>query len=214
MKNAILLLFSLLLLQNVHSQTGCCPYLQKTKTIPAFPTINDSVKIIIDAVTPGLGGKIGTNYSFASDTINVEGCYYDGIAAQPLEIIDTINIGILPLGTYIINFTGYLSNRIDSCVRIDGKSISDTFKVSEISNIIDAERNYFAVNISPNPVIEKLRISTNQMNYEVEIYDLSGRIFAKNVSNEQIDVSNLPIGIYFLRFRNEKVNVIKKFVKE
>ena len=195
-----------------NSQTGCCPYLQKIKTIPNYPTIFDSVKIIVEAVTPDLGGKIGISFNRTNDTINIEGCYYDGVLTQPLEIIDTLNVGKLPLGTYMVNFTGYLSNRNDSCVHTTNKFISDSFKVSETNGANYLPENEFT--LSPNPATTILHITTTEKNYQAEIYDLTGRTYPTIPSKDQIDVSNLPLGIYLLRLKNEKSSVVKKFIKE
>lgn len=198
--------------KNGNSQTVCCPSLQKIKTFPNSPSIFDSVKIIVDAVTPNLGGRIGVSYNRTVDTFNIQGCYFDGVATQPLEIIDTLNVGKLPVGTYIVNFTGYLSNRNDSCVRTISKYISDTFKVSETNGINYLPENKFT--ISPNPATTSLYITTTEKNYQVEIYDLTGRTYPTTLSKDQIDISTLTAGIYLLRLKTEKGSIIKKFVKE
>jgi hypothetical protein len=214
MKNILYIIFILVIFfpKSGNSQTGCCPYLQKIKTIPSYPTIFDSVKIIVEAVTPNLGGKIGISYTKVNDTLNVNGCYFEGFLTQPLEIIDTINVGKLQLGTYIINFTGYLSNRNDSCVQTSNKFISDSFKVIEPAGLSFLLKN--SIIISPNPASTTIHITTAENNYQVEICDLTGRTYPTTISKDQIDVSNLPTGIYLLRLKTEKGSVVKKFVKE
>ena len=75
-----------------------------------------------------------------------------------------------------------------------------------------------SVNIAiyPNPVKDVLIIENGELKIEnVEIYDGSGRkIVNYSLSTNQINVSALPQGIYFVKLEMEKGTVTKKFVKE
>jgi len=72
------------------------------------------------------------------------------------------------------------------------------------------------IKIYPNPVSEKLYISSETKNLnEYVIYSSLGNIVLKGSFLENsIDVSKLSIGIYFLKVFSEEGNVTKKFLKD
>ena len=71
------------------------------------------------------------------------------------------------------------------------------------------------IKIYPNPVKEMLQIKNNARINRIEILDLLGKvIYQFNNSGNQINVSALPQGIYFVKLETEKETVIQKFVKE
>jgi uncharacterized protein YhhL (DUF1145 family) len=73
------------------------------------------------------------------------------------------------------------------------------------------------VQIFPNPVRNELRIATaeNLIIKGLEIVDLSGKTYYQiNKSTNQVDVSALPQGVYFVRIETDKGIVAKRFVKE
>ncbi|MDI9257883.1 T9SS type A sorting domain-containing protein [Flavobacterium sedimenticola] len=72
------------------------------------------------------------------------------------------------------------------------------------------------ITISPNPAQNILTIKLEDTIKEVTIYDLMGKTMAVNrVSNDAIDVSNLPKGMYLLRLNNENgKNLSTKFIKD
>lgn len=84
-------------------------------------------------------------------------------------------------------------------------------KESNIQNVI---------NVFPNPIFDYITISTthNAAFITYELFDLQGKILDKGgifVEDRTINVSNLQRGIYFIRFMDEKRNVlIKKLIKK
>jgi hypothetical protein len=71
-----------------------------------------------------------------------------------------------------------------------------------------------ALTISPNPATDKLVISTSLDRMDVSVSDLSGRVLAVPISDNEINVSTLPSGIYCLRLQNSNGSIIRKFVKD
>ena len=69
------------------------------------------------------------------------------------------------------------------------------------------------IKIYPNPTTDKLYISNLPSNSMVNLCDMTGRILSTSIGQE-IDVSALPVGVYFLRIQTGKGLVVKKFVKE
>lgn len=74
------------------------------------------------------------------------------------------------------------------------------------------ENNPEKVTIFPNPANNLLNIYLNNFNDEsYEVYDIFGRCVGKGVlSNNQLDISKFPSGIYFLNINNTTT----KFIKE
>ena len=74
--------------------------------------------------------------------------------------------------------------------------------------------------IFPNPVNEQLTIDNGELTIEsVKIYDIMGRIvfnsqFSTLNSQLKIDVSHLPVGVYFMRITTANGTVTKKFSKQ
>jgi len=86
-----------------------------------------------------------------------------------------------------------------------------TAGIKENTGVLDF--NYF-----PNPVSQKLSVSTSETNhYQISILDLTGRIiFEKSFYDKSflIDLSGFSAGIYYLKFGNFKSSVTKKLVIE
>jgi len=80
-------------------------------------------------------------------------------------------------------------------------------------SVKDSQKNSFSV--SPNPAQDMLFIKSSLNNLQsATITDINGRIVAKknSVSNE-IDVSNLKSGMYFITITSSEGNITKKFIK-
>jgi len=75
------------------------------------------------------------------------------------------------------------------------------------------------INVYPNPTIGELKIESGQLTIdEIVIFDSYGRnlLFHKFLmtSEATIDISKLSAGIYFVKIRTEKGEVVRKIVKE
>ncbi|MEI6122045.1 MAG: T9SS type A sorting domain-containing protein [Bacteroidota bacterium] len=77
------------------------------------------------------------------------------------------------------------------------------------------------VTIYPNPAKDKITVTITQENQQnqsqIAIYTLQGQLILQtaltNATNE-IDISNLSLGVYFLKVVNDNNASVKKFVKE
>jgi len=69
-----------------------------------------------------------------------------------------------------------------------------------------------AVNVYPNPVTDKINVSSRYDITLVQLFDLSGRELysAKNTNSIDIKENNLAKGIYFLRASGENISFNKK----
>jgi len=76
------------------------------------------------------------------------------------------------------------------------------------------DNNLQNVIIYPNPTNTILNIE-NAENSSIEVYDLLGRVvlFENNISiNNQLNVSNLPIGTYLIKITNNNKVITDKFI--
>jgi len=70
--------------------------------------------------------------------------------------------------------------------------------------------------IYPNPTTGKFSVVSSEMSVvRIEILDITGRIVHRvpctvNRANVEIDISNLPNGVYFVKADNETVRIVKK----
>ena len=79
-----------------------------------------------------------------------------------------------------------------------------------------------SINIYPNPVNDRLYIETNETVEEVTIYNVIGNVVCKMLNGHQtmdngkqsINVSDLNDGVYFVKVKLDKGEVLKKFVKQ
>ncbi|GGE24013.1 aryl-sulfate sulfotransferase [Psychroflexus planctonicus] len=69
------------------------------------------------------------------------------------------------------------------------------------------------VNIYPNPTSGTLYIKTDFPIEELNVFDLNGKKMLKQKMTDQLDVSNLDSGIYFLVLKNGSNYITKKIVK-
>lgn len=82
--------------------------------------------------------------------------------------------------------------------------------ISGITEFSDDE-----IKIYPNPASDILYINTNLGNItKMMILDINGKTFDAKARNNQIDLSFLPAGKYFLRIETENVTGVKQFIKK
>ena len=100
---------------------------------------------------------------------------------------------------------------------IDSVSLYDSLDYALITNIKKMEDN-FKVNLYPNPTTSKLKLSIQYLKNEqlgIKITDVLGREIKTLEYEEEIDLSDLENGIYFLSFyQNKQVLTTKKIIKQ
>jgi len=71
-------------------------------------------------------------------------------------------------------------------------------------------------NIYPNPSAQLLNFSNLNSNYSISLLDISGRLISRcNLnSNQQLDISNLTNGIYFIQVQSLNKSQTLKFIKQ
>ena len=158
------------------------------------------------------------NNTYYHDTLDFEyGCY-------TLELIDTENMGLY-YWAYPEQGSGFLKlfnseGLIKKIFENDfGRSILFSFNIGDISYI--KENNFDKlVTISPNPASDKINIQFNNLQGEINclLYNSNGQV-VRNVEflltqngDKQIDVSDLPSGLYMLSLKNKELHLNKKII--
>lgn len=77
------------------------------------------------------------------------------------------------------------------------------------------ENGFQSIQIYPNPVADRLFISSENLQIEtIAIINLQGRqVFSEKNETQSIDVSNLSEGLYFIEISSSEGKSVQKFVK-
>ncbi|MEO9569811.1 MAG: polysaccharide lyase family 7 protein [Polaribacter sp.] len=71
------------------------------------------------------------------------------------------------------------------------------------------------INLWPNPAYNNIKVSNTQEFNTLKMYDQLGKlILSMPLQDENLDISNLKTGLYFLKFSSNSKSVIKRFVKK
>jgi len=66
----------------------------------------------------------------------------------------------------------------------------------------------------PNPVSNQITIRHGKQGNSISIIDLNGKVIRQHSNQDQIDISDFPSGIYFLRIGTPKKVITEKFIKK
>ncbi len=91
--------------------------------------------------------------------------------------------------------------------------VNGNFDIPEQSNTID-NTDEDLIKIFPNPASGYLQLNTKKSFNDLKIIDIKGSIYPVKIQNNQIDISFLPAGTYFLLIQNENVKLKKQFIKK
>ncbi|MCB0448373.1 MAG: T9SS type A sorting domain-containing protein [Gelidibacter sp.] len=126
-------------------------------------------------------------------------------------------IGVDPLEADFI-LVGGTNNTVATVVKFDGYTATAT--AVEALGVPEVSLASPTVTVYPNPVkhILNLSVSNNLDVSKVDIMDINGRlvktIALNNISNKQIDVSELNAGMYLLNIYSNEGKITKKIIKE
>ena len=182
--------------------------------------------------------NLSKNIVTSSDTLIVNPNPFDSIAVIQFTIAnnDTIwldiynvignsiksfyNATVLPSGSYSVTLNGdsiqdgvyFVALKINSTKTLVKKLIKQT-------NAVGINENGLLKNIQlhPNPTNSILNFIDEQnqlQNSTIQIKDYLGQVVFTAPFTSQINLSNLPTGIYFLTIQNGTINKTAKFIKQ
>lgn len=100
-----------------------------------------------------------------------------------------------------------------SYYRLKQTDLDGRFEYSKVAVVIP-EGMSDDMKVSPNPATDKLKISIKGTIQQVNILNLNGQlVFSKSKSTKNIDITDLPEGMYLLQVITENGVKTKKFVK-
>ncbi|PLX14501.1 MAG: hypothetical protein C0598_01165 [Marinilabiliales bacterium] len=91
----------------------------------------------------------------------------------------------------------------------------DWVKVYKIQNPSSINKDSLSkpFKIYPNPTDEYLNIELDNLkDYNITIYNISGKEMIKNINESLIDISMLEKGIYLISVKNDNLSISKRFV--
>ena len=122
------------------------------------------------------------------------------------------NTNALALTTVLISGNTYYAMQT-----INGCSSSTPLAVVVTINLANANFDLVDLEYYPNPVTDNLNLLTNQKIDAVTIYNLVGQeimLITPNSTSAQIEMSNLPQGIYLLKIDVKDKHKIIKVMKK
>lgn len=100
---------------------------------------------------------------------------------------------------------------------IPNPTINTTHNITEGSALKVEDETLVDVSIFPNPVEDKLQIKTSAdvINKVATVFDINGRrVLSMKLKSNQMEVSSLESGVYFLRIESEGKSMERKFIKK
>ncbi|TVQ77058.1 MAG: T9SS C-terminal target domain-containing protein [Flavobacteriales bacterium] len=125
----LLIIFMLLFLSSHSAKAQCCPYINGVTILPANPAATDTVRVVMNVTTPSQGSFIGATHSTSGMQISVSACYFSGMLPALQNYVDTLTLGVLPVGTYTLHFTARQSANATYCQPVDSTQINIGFTV-------------------------------------------------------------------------------------
>lgn len=92
------------------------------------------------------------------------------------------------------------------------RSLWFTKRVSVLSLGSENTIPNFSWNIFPNPSTNTLSIQTDLTNYTLDLYDITGKLVLHSDRGKEIDVKNIPSGMYVLKISSDNVFKTQKII--
>lgn len=166
--------------------------LRSAATLPAMPQwshyvltmTHDSVKSYINGVLDGQGAK-GFTSNFTSDSI------YIGTARN---------------SNYFGNFNGRLDDIVVYTRALSATEVDSIYQAEKVLSINEHLPEIQAIGVYPNPSAGLLHVSGV---YHLCLTDLQGRRLIAQAETDQLDLSPLATGMYYLQIRNREGQLLQ-----
>ncbi len=193
-------LFATFFLMSSTLFSQCCPYIYGLEIVPSNPQSTDEIQVFTQVATPNNGAFINHDFYLQNDTLFINACYFSGFLTVITEIPDTITIGQLPEGEYVVSFTASQSANELQCIVASSQNTISYLTVGAAAAIPD---NDLSMNsIYPNPAQTHLTVTNSTNDTQILVYDLKGSLIELPIlfSNESaiLDLNGLVAGWYHL----------------
>ncbi len=171
------------------------------------------------------GIKVNDTMWIMADTIHLRSCFAAGWQQSTKTFVDTFSIGLLSQGTYTIKLISYESPIGTVCNPIDTASLFQAFDVIDDIGLEEVKlENGIKLELFPNPssALQQITLYTQiPVPLQINLHDISGKkvIEAYNGQSVQgkqefeVDVSQLPRGVFFYHIKAGREFLQAKFVK-
>ena len=112
----------------------------------------------------------------------------------------------------LVAFTGTNANFSDARTAITYKMRD---RLLEINTPINNQQVLYELKVYPNPCSELLKIESPTEIQKVEIANITGETVIRiegDIKNDQVDVSDLPKGVYFIKVYKAQESLTRKFI--
>lgn len=196
-------------------------YIQKT-----FVANFDGSPVALDILTDNNPNELiwrirqGSDILYSVNGYENVGQIYEDICLDPeecytLDVFDTNNNGMTEGGEgHVI-----LSWNNNTLVNLQGSDYGADFSMEfclQYTNIVENE-NSNRMKIYPNPATDKISVHFNIDKANIRIMDVSGKVVINRreiTKNSEINVSELPEGIYFVVVKNSNLFMTDKLIIE
>ncbi|MBI3240104.1 MAG: T9SS type A sorting domain-containing protein [Flavobacteriia bacterium] len=183
---------------NTWALSQCCPYITSVEVLPQNPNVSDNIRIATLVATPNNGAFIQHQCPWENDTLVVEACYYSGLLTVVTEMYDTIDVGTIADGNYVLEFRAFTSSDLNSCIITDSQTLFTSFSVTEFVGVVPIENP--SSMIYPNPSKDWVTLLPVSEGSVIYVYSLDGKpvnVF-QLLSNGKItlDLTGLSAGLY------------------
>jgi uncharacterized protein (TIGR02145 family) len=182
-----------------------------------IPTINTSEITVLSETTAISGGTITSD---GGSTISQRGIIWSKADTFTVDINDGITFDGTGTGSFISYLTGLIPET-SYYVKAYATNNAGTAYGNKIIFItkdpsVDISSLYYEdLIVYPIPSSEKIYLNNSNNFTIVTIYDSNGKqLLNKQYDNTSIDISNLKIGVYFMKIKNSERTVIYQFIKQ
>ncbi len=91
------------------------------------------------------------------------------------------------------------------------------FNMAGIANEVNAAAESLNLSVFPNPAKDVLNISASESGLTIQLFDINARLISEIISDQnttQLNVSNYPAGLYYLRCQNKSTSISRKIIVE
>lgn len=148
-----------------------------------------------------------------------------GNASFIISDIDNGSFDNCAIKTYAVSQNKFTINDIGentvvfSVTDFAGNTISENVKITVTQDALSTDNftlDELSTYLYPNPSKNSIKISLGIEKANVHIYDMSGKLVQTNknyISDKNIDISNLPIGVFIVRISNNNKLITKRLTK-
>ncbi len=175
----------------------------------------NQIKAHLKVYLPAVGNYLSYTTEISGNVIVLNACYYMIGAGAPQDLQNDFYIDI-PNGNYSLKVNLFISSDETIC---DYHSLEDSVTINftrPIQGVVSLETSEIKksdLQLFPNPGKDVINIDSSEKYDELKIYDVSGKI-ALSIQNpgDEINVSKLSNGIYFVELSNDKGKQRKKLI--